>query len=129
MTAQLSAKCSHSAHTWRLREAVARGFISSKKVAWKELLKNLEHYKSTLANLAGRGMTTEGRSFWEEKGNLQLGLPWRRLITSWERAYETWGADTHLKSLEANRGKLVDLTRYMEECPKEKGEEKRSWEI
>jgi hypothetical protein len=38
---------------------------------------------------------------------------------------QTGKADAHLKSLEANMDKLMDLAQHVEECPKKKGEEGR----
>ncbi len=40
-----------------------------------------------------------------------------------EKEGKTWEADASLTALEANRYKLLNLIRYMDNCPTEKGEE------
>jgi hypothetical protein len=40
------------------------------KEAKEELLQSFGPHKSTLAQMANKGMTAEGSNFWEEKGNV-----------------------------------------------------------
>jgi hypothetical protein len=79
------------------------------KEAKKELLQKLRCCKSILAQMAYRGMTTEGRKFWEETGNLMVKSALEEAEGILEKAGESQEAVGSPKALKANRDRLLYL--------------------
>jgi hypothetical protein len=106
-----SASDSLEARAKGLKETIPQGFEFLVKEARKELTQNFGCYKNTIVYVLDRGMTTEGKRFWDEKGNLAVRSALEEAERFMMKDSEACKESANLKALKANRDRLIDLIR------------------
>jgi hypothetical protein len=106
-----------------LREGITRGFLSGMKEPGRSCSKILTATRALWPKWQDGRCWQRGDVSGKNKGNLVSRSALEEADSFVEKMGEIQEVDVHLRSLKTNRDKLMDLIRYIKNCPRDRGDE------